>query len=116
MTDDNKRYKKLESVLQQISKQIIALPEEEVKTNNWILREVSDYTRLFKRSTKSDTVAKIKVKCDQYIASSYFPLIFAIHGWSRQKTDFKKNRVTDKDNFMLQEKIQVGKNFAEFVD
>lgn len=79
MTDDNKRYKKLESVLQQISKQIIALPEEEVKTNNWILREVSDYTRLFKCSTKSDTVAKIKVKCNLYIASSYFPLIFAIY-------------------------------------
>lgn len=42
MTDDNKRYKKLESVLQQISKQIIALPEDEVKINNCILREVSE--------------------------------------------------------------------------
>lgn len=42
MTDEHKRYKKLESVLQQISKQIIALPEEEVKRNNVILNQVSD--------------------------------------------------------------------------
>lgn len=42
MTDEHKRYKKLESVLQQISKQIISLPEEEVKRNNVILKQVSD--------------------------------------------------------------------------